>query len=187
VPAHDLFAPGLRFVAEHSLGTSPDRSFPGLPHATRGGRRDSRKAAQWVRTLDNMAEDRAGAIDNKDLVLSYLRARQRGDLERYASYMTDDIVRYSPRPSFDHAQQGKPAVLAGVHTDLFEPGTLLMEIERVIAEEALVAVQFILRGLTVTGKRFEAYQFFLFECRDGKVASEWEYLDTLYSSSIFAT
>jgi ketosteroid isomerase-like protein len=125
---------------------------------------------------------------NKQLVVSYLRARQQGDLDTYAGYMTDDIVRYPPRPSLrDRVFRGKAEVVAGVRIDLFEPGTLAMEVERVVAEGELVAVQFVLRGTTTRHQDFETYQHFLFECRDGKVAAEWEYLDTLYASRMLGS
>jgi ketosteroid isomerase-like protein len=128
------------------------------------------------------------ASDNNRLVVAYLRARQLGDLDTYTSLMTDDIVRYAPRPSLaHHVARGKDAVVSGIRTDLFQPGTLTMEVERIIAEGDLVAVQFILRGTTRTGKHFENYQHFLMECRDGKVSSEWEYLDTLYAADALGT
>jgi ketosteroid isomerase-like protein len=124
--------------------------------------------------------------DNKELVLGCLRARQSGDLETYAQFLHDDVVRFGPRPSIDHVARGKAEVLSGVRVDLFQAGSLRMEVEHVVAEGNFVAVQFILRGTTVTGKDFENYQHFLFECRDGTVVSEWEYLDTLYSSGVLA-
>ena len=108
-----------------------------------------------------------GGDDNKDVVLSFLRAAQAGDHETALSLVAEDVVVYPPRPTNegpwvgrDHMRDRQPR-----HVGLYQNGTVKMEVERVVCDGDHVAVQFVLRALTARGEPYENFYFFLFECR----------------------
>ena len=120
---------------------------------------------------------------NKDVVLRFLDAGHRADMATVDSLITDDVMKFGPRPSspFPSPVRGRENLLAGYHHWVFQPRSISMEVERVIAEGDLVAVQFILRAITAKGEPYESFYHFLFQCEGGRVKSFWEYVDTQYA------
>ena len=115
---------------------------------------------------------------NKELVVRYMTLRQAGDVDGAAAYTTSDFVRTGPRPT-SGVIEGHPTL-----DHIYEPGTLAMEIEHLVAEGPFVAAQFVLRAVAAaTHEPYENYYFHLFECHDGRITAQWEYLDTLYATT----
>lgn len=125
------------------------------------------------------------AAANKDLVLRYMRCAQAGDVARMSELLAEDCVRIFPRPGIHAAAatEGRSGVTGNQpHLKLYQPGSLQMEVEHIMAEGPLVAVQFVLRATTAAGEPYENFYFHLFECHDGRITKYWEYNDTLYGA-----
>ena len=130
-----------------------------------------------------MSSDELAA--NKELVLRYMRAAQAGDTEQMVTYLADNCVRVFPRPGIRAAAstEGRVNVTGDQpHLTLYEPGSLAMEVEHIVAEGPFVAVQFILRATTAAGAPYENYYHHLFEVHDERITKYWEYNDTLYGA-----
>ena len=121
--------------------------------------------------------------DNKQLVLTFLDAAHRGDRDAIADLYAEDVARHGPRPSspLGGTVRGKDALLQQTHVDLYRPGSLRMDVEHIVAEGDFVAIQFILRAVTARGEPYENFYHHLFECREGKIAQYWLYVDTQYA------
>lgn len=126
------------------------------------------------------------AAANKDLVLRFIGFAQVGDAEQMGELLTEDCVQLFPRP-------GVPGMPAGAFSrteilgflsqlSVYQAGSKQLEIERVIAEGPLVAIQFKMRAITSRGEPYENFYVQFIECRDGKIAKLWEYCDTLYAA-----
>jgi ketosteroid isomerase-like protein len=140
--------------------------------------------------------DRERERVNKECVRGWLESRNgHVDLDRMGQFVTDDVVRWGPRPSFlegpprDAAlfdpgpARGRDRQLLGWKPEhaLYEPGSTQIEIERMVAEGNFVAAQYILRARTRRGLPYENYYHFLYECEHGRIKTIYEYVDTLYS------
>jgi ketosteroid isomerase-like protein len=123
--------------------------------------------------MSNASDETAA---NKELVLRYMTLRQAGEVEEAAACTSDDYVRMGPRPTSGRIE-GHPGL-----DHIYVAGTLSMEVEHVIAEGPFVAAQFVLRAVaSATGAPYENYYFHLFECHDGRITAQWEYLDTAHA------
>ena len=124
---------------------------------------------------------------NKALVLRYQHALQAGDLEGTRACLAEDCVRVFTRPGIraDPNTVGRDEILGNLpHLALYQPGTLEMEVEHIVAEGAMVALQFVIRAVTAAGKPYENFYHFLFECHGGRITKFWEYCDTLYGAQL---
>ena len=114
---------------------------------------------------------------NKELVIRYMTRAQANDIEGADECLAEDCVRMGPRPSAG-VIEGHP------HVDLYQPGTLTMEVENLIAEGPFVAAQIAVQATAAGGDPYQNYYHQLFECHDGQITAQWEYLDTLYASRV---
>jgi ketosteroid isomerase-like protein len=132
-----------------------------------------------------LQEEKEAAAANKAMVLRFLELIQAGD-PRMADHLAQDCALVFPRP-------GIPGMPAGAFSraemlefvaqlSVYERGSAEMEVENVLAEGPLVAVQFRLRAKTARGDAYENYFCQFFECRDGLIQRSWEYCDTLYAT-----
>jgi ketosteroid isomerase-like protein len=128
------------------------------------------------------AEERAA---NKELVVRYMKCAHRFQWEELADCLAEDVVRYRPRPStpWDLVTRGRENLVHEfqTHWNVYQAGTLTIEIENIVAEGAFVSVQYVQRAVTARGEPYESFYHPLFECVDGRVQRCWEYVDTLYS------
>jgi ketosteroid isomerase-like protein len=148
-----------------------------------------------------MAGTQSAETLNKEVVAGFLAALSSRDLERLGSLLTSDAVRYWPRPSFlgggpeqaagntsrDTVEpaQGRDRLVAESRANFYyRPGSITIEIERLIAENDYVAAQFILRAITRRDESYENYYHFLFRGINGKISQCWEYVDTLYAQKM---
>jgi ketosteroid isomerase-like protein len=132
---------------------------------------------------------------NCDIVRVFLRTLCDRDTAAFDTVVAENIVRVGPRPSFVGGgpledDRGVPAVGRAVfrgHIDAnahFRPGSMWIELERLLAEGPYVAAQFTLHGTTRHDQAYENFYHYLFECRGGQIHGLWQYLDTLYSSEM---
>jgi ketosteroid isomerase-like protein len=123
---------------------------------------------------------------NKELVVRYMKYAHHYEWEQLAGCVAEDVVRYRPRPSapWGLVTRGRDNLVKEfrAHTDIYQAGTLTIEIENILAEGPFVSVQYVQRAVTAKGEPYENYYHPLFQCSNGLVVKCWEYVDTLYSS-----
>lgn len=127
--------------------------------------------------------DEIGA--NKALVMRYMAASQRNELDVMAQCLAEDCVRVFPRPGLrpDPFTRGRDAIIHNRPlTTIYEPGTLKSDFLHVVAEGAMVAVHFSMTAKTADGRPYENYYHMLFEVHDGAITQFWEFCDTLYGA-----
>jgi ketosteroid isomerase-like protein len=130
---------------------------------------------QTQATTGLLAERNAAARHRK-VVETYFGALERGDIDVLRSVYHEDVVRWSPRPG-GPGRDGK--------VPLRGRENLLAEVERMVAEDDLVAVQYVMRATTKRGEPYENYYHFLLRFEDDQIIEKWEYIDTLYAQQMF--
>lgn len=132
-----------------------------------------------------MSQTKDEAAANKPMVLRFLELAQAGD-PQMAVYLAEDCAQIFPRPGVPGMPAGafSRAEILGFLAKLpvYERGSMLMEVENILAEGSLVAVQFRMQATTARGEPYENYYCQFFECRDGLIHKAWEYCDTLYAT-----
>lgn len=126
-----------------------------------------------------------GAAESKALVREYFARLQSGD-PGLADLLADDVVWWIPPGSkLGGTLRGKPAVLElmGKAFALFAPAPPPQtEVERMVAEDDCVCVQFQIRARTAAGREYHNYYHLVFEVRGGRIAHVKEYVDTAYAN-----
>jgi ketosteroid isomerase-like protein len=136
---------------------------------------------------------------NKECIRGWLRAREgEYDLEHMAQFLTEDIVRYGPRPTFvegnpreaeglaEGPAAGRERVMRGWLPEFlpYQYGSIEVDIEHILAEGDYVAAQYVMRARTRRGEPYENFYFMLYLCEGGRIKAYWEYVDTLYSQNV---
>jgi ketosteroid isomerase-like protein len=143
---------------------------------------------------DDMATTETLEI-NRQVVRKFLEALPERDLDAIGECLADNVVQYYQHPSNhndDGTQSaasitGRANILDEIGTyfyTLYQPGTVSVTIQNLIAEGDYVAGRFVLKALTTRkGEVYENYYFFLYRCENGKVVEYWEYLDSKYAAA----
>jgi ketosteroid isomerase-like protein len=124
---------------------------------------------------------------NKALVLRFILAGHRGDIDAVNECIADDVTRFYPRPTCPYGSvvHGREALLGAFHAaELYRMETIQTEVEHMVAEGDFVAIQFVLRATTRRGKDYENFYHHLFECENGRIKNQWEYVDTHYAQKL---
>ena len=121
-------------------------------------------------------------MSNQQMVLDFLEAFGTYDPEKFLPFMTDDPT----WRVFQSERRGRHAIaeLAGIAAGLYPTGAA-REIQAVVSEGDRVVVQSILRAVTNKGEDYENYYVLIFELRDGRIDTVWEYLNLVYAQSKF--
>ena len=82
-----------------------------------------------------------------------------------------------PNPRVGHAAV-MDLLTSGV--GIYEPGSMDIQQQRVVADESSVVVQFTLVARLARGTYYRNDYIMLFSISDGKIDGVWEYLDSLY-------
>jgi ketosteroid isomerase-like protein len=82
-----------------------------------------------------------------------------------------------PNPKVGHAAV-MDLLSSGVN--IYQPESMEVVLDRLIADEYAVAAQFTLNAKLANGNDYHNQYFFLFSFENGKIDGVWEYLDTLY-------
>ena len=130
-----------------------------------------------------MADEVHDLEANKAMVIRYMELAQQADRDQCLEMLAEDAVRVFCRPGTrpDPVTRGRENIIGNRPlTTLYKPGTLKMEVENILAEGPLVAVQFVMRATTAAGEPYENFYHHLFEIHGGKITKYWEYCDTFY-------
>ena len=121
-------------------------------------------------------------MSNQQIVLDFLDAFASYDPDKFLHFMTDDPT----WRVFQNERRGRPAIreLAAIAVGLYPTGAA-REIQAVVSEGDRVVVQSILRAVTNKGEDYENYYVLIFELRDGRIHTVWEYLNLVYAQSKF--
>ena len=131
---------------------------------------------------------------HKGVVRTFLESVPGRDLEAIGACLTADCLQHYQRPSAcaDAGAvgtpdiQGREAILAEIRDNLYKlyrEGTIEVELQRMVAEDDLVAAQFIVRAITAKkGEPYENWYHFLYRFEGGRIAEYWEYVDTAYGA-----
>lgn len=132
-----------------------------------------------------MSNSKDEAAANRELALRFMRLVQDGEVEQAAECLAEDYVQVFPRP-------GIPGLPAGIEgraqfvefvslLPVYEPGSIRMQMENVIAAGPMVVVQFKMNATTSRGEPYENFYVQIIECHGGKITKSWEYCDNHYA------
>jgi ketosteroid isomerase-like protein len=119
----------------------------------------------------------------RDFALRFIEALLALDLPALTSMLADDVLWHLPPFAKRPPLQGCDAVLTFVQqaqAAYYEPGTLSLEPEMVVADADSAAVLGTLRGRTIRGKAYENCYSFVFRIAGARVVEAWELLDTAH-------
>lgn len=113
--------------------------------------------------------------DNKRVVLEYVEAFNRGDMEALRRLFTDDALVYGVL-----GWGGLDAVVP-IWQEIHEAFAIRLQVEAVVAEGETVAVRYVERGTSVgsfrggpvTGREFEVVSMEWFIFKDGRIHRRW--------------
>lgn len=129
-----------------------------------------------------------GTTENKNIVLGFVEALSKGNLDAVSAALADDATWWLPGSlPVSGTHRGKKGILEGFFgkaVPLFEPRTLSISVQNTIAEGDCVAVEWIARGKSAKGKSYENYYNVVFEVKNGKIQAVREYVDTLYAKEV---
>jgi uncharacterized protein len=133
-----------------------------------------------------MSAQNLGPAENKRLILDYFETigGKRSD-RPIGDFFAADVVWQVPQSNpmiVPNPRRGHAAVMdlltSGV--GIYKPGSLHIDLQRVIADEQHVVAQFTLSAQLANGNDYINHYCFLFSIAAGKIDGVWEYLDTLY-------
>lgn len=124
------------------------------------------------------------AQDNVDLVLAYLDARKRGDLDAAFDLVADDasqrlMFEMPGSPGVWHGKDGLRSFVTNLKR-LF-PGGTTVTVERIHGSETSVAVETVNSGTTFKGTEYRNRYCYIYEITDGKISAIREYADSHYA------
>ena len=129
-----------------------------------------------------------GAAENKQVVLGFVEALSRGNIDAVSAALADDATWWLPGSlPVSGTHRGKKGIFDGFlakAAPLFEPGSLSIQVQNTIADGNNVAVEWIARGKTAKGKQYENYYNVVFEVKGNKIQANREYVDTLYAKEV---
>lgn len=124
--------------------------------------------------------------ENKALVQRYFSVVTGADTDTdLGSFFAADVTwqvpqsnpAIKPNPRIGHAAV-MDLLTSGV--GIYQPGSMDIQQQRVVADESSVVVQFTLVAKLARGTDYKCDYVMLFSISDGKIDGVWEYLDSLY-------
>ncbi len=126
------------------------------------------------------------SVGNEALIRDYFTTVTGGDSGRaLPDFFAQDVTWHVPQSNpmiKPNPREGFAAVmdLLSSGVDIYQPGSMQLELGHVVADESRVAAQFTLNATLANGNDYRNQYMFLFSIADGKINGVWEYLDTLY-------
>jgi len=126
----------------------------------------------------------ASTTTTRELVETFVAARDRGDRDRVAEMVTDDVEYLIPRSLGGQTRRGDEAIDAlsgGLTGQFFDLATIKREVKRITVEGDIAAVEQTMSGTTLGGEDYINDYVWIYELRDGKFARLIEHVDTLHA------
>lgn len=129
-----------------------------------------------------------GASENKEAVLEYFSmvgGGEEGAVQRAVERFREDAIWHLP-PSLPNggSYRGRQAIIDMLNADegmaLYEPGSMKVQAEAMIADDDYVVVPLVLRAVTRHGEPYENRYVFVYRLENSEIVEVWENLDTLY-------
>lgn len=131
----------------------------------------------------NRAPIKAGN-PNEELVRGFLAAMGRTDIDSLSDLLAEDATWWLAGDlPVSGLYQGKAAIIGEFLSSaaaLFEQGSLGFELRNIAADAGAVIAEYSGTGRSATGMPYRNLYCTIFECRDGKIHSVREYLDTAH-------
>jgi ketosteroid isomerase-like protein len=128
------------------------------------------------------------AAESKKIVLDFVDALSRGDIDAVTGAFADDASWWMPGSlPVSGTYTGVKAILEdffGTALPYFEPDSLTIKVQSAIAEDNAVAVEWIVNAKTAKGMTYENYYHVRFDLKDKKIHAIREYLDSLYAKEV---
>lgn len=123
------------------------------------------------------------AISNEQLVVDFLAAMVRADIDALSEMLADDATWWLAGDlPVSGLYQGKPAVIGEFlwsAAALFEPGSLSFELRNTTIAAGSVIVEYVGTGRGLNGGRsYRNTYCTIFECRAGQITAVREYFDS---------
>lgn len=126
---------------------------------------------------------------NRRLIEHYFRAiLGEDDSRELADFFTADATWQVPRSNPQirpNPRVGHAAVMdlltSGV--GVYAPGSMTLELHRLVADDMHVVAQFTMRANLASGAPYENDYCFVFALREGRISGVWEYLDTWHQQA----
>lgn len=116
---------------------------------------------------------------NKQIVLDFIGAMNRGDVDRIVNTYAEDGTCWTSGQTLISGTMNKEQIRQGAGR-IFEafPDGITFTVKNVTAEGNRVAVEAESHGRHVSGRTYNNLYHFLFELRDGRILRMKEYMDT---------
>jgi ketosteroid isomerase-like protein len=129
-----------------------------------------------------------GAAESKKVVLGFIEAMNKGDMEAIGAALAEDVSWWFPGSlPWSGTHKGRETIfrdLFGPAMSLFEPGTLSWEVRNAIGEGDQVAVEWVVRGRSTSGRDYENDYSVMFRVKEGEIQAIREYVDTLHTKEV---
>ena len=129
-----------------------------------------------------------GASESKQIVLQFIEDLAQGNLDAVTAAFADDATWWLPGSlPVSGTYKGKQEILEGFFAtaqSYFEPDSLSIHVQSVIAEGDAVAVEWVAKARSAAGAAYENYYHVRFDLQDGKIQAVREYVDTLYAKDV---
>jgi ketosteroid isomerase-like protein len=135
------------------------------------------------RTVDRMTE-----IPSKAVVLRYVEALQRGDIDAVRDSFAEHATWWLPGElPVSGTWRGRDGIIdefLAAALRYYDPDSVSIEVTNVLAEGEQVALEWITRGRTAGGSDYENFYAAIFVVREGRIEAVREYTDTLHAKKV---
>lgn len=122
-------------------------------------------------------------------IREYLHAFWRGDVDAAVALCTPDatfvFARSLPYPRECPIREALSTIIDGLFDAFDPPGRFTTEIRHVLCDGANVTAEYSARGRLANGRDYENDYVMAFTLRDGRIAQQRAYTDTLHLSRLF--
>jgi hypothetical protein len=123
--------------------------------------------------------------DSKTVLTRYVEAVQAGDAGTIRDVFAADATwQLDGELPISGTWRGRDAILndfLGTAMSYYQPGSVSLEITRIVAEGEHAVMEWTSRARTTRGEPYENHCIGVFTVRDGRIVRVREYMDTLYA------
>ena len=118
---------------------------------------------------------------SRHLVLDYLAAQGRGDTEKIAGLLSDDVIWRPPQAAGFGTPTGRDAVLeamAEAGQKFFDLATMQVEIKWILADGDKVVIRQRATAKAANGRDYDNEYVWVYVCHDGQIVEIEEHVDS---------